>query len=317
MRIVVLDAFITDQGDEGAWSELRKLGDTVVHARTSLEETAVRCAEAEIVLTNKVVMDGLAMGPKLHYIGILATGTNVVDLEAARSRGITVTNVPGYSTDSVAQLVFALLLHFTHDVAGHSTDVKAGGWATSRDFCYTKQPLMELHGKTLVILGTGAIGSVVERIGRAFGMEVLSARVPGSPRPDRMPLEDALPKADVVTLHCPLTDKTRNLVNEKFLAAMKPSAILINTGRGLLINESDLAAALLQGRLSGVGLDVLSREPPLRDHLLLDPHAPWARKVVVTPHLGWATIEARQRLVEMAVDNLKGFLAGKPLNQVL
>ena len=315
-RIVVLDGFTTDQGNPEIWNELRKLGDLTVYDRTRPEETAERCAGAEIVLTNKVILNEPLMAPGLRYIGLLATGTNAVDLDAARRRGIPVTNVPGYSTDSVAQLVFALLLHFTHDVAGHDADVKSGAWAASPDFCFIRQPLIELNGKTLVVVGSGAIGSAVARIARAFGMSVVSARVPGSSNTNRTPLEEALPVADVITLHCPLTEKTRDLVDRRVLSLLKPTAILINTGRGPLIRESDLIEALDQGRLGGVGLDVLSREPPIENHPLLNPKALWSRKVIVTPHLGWATVEARRRLAEMATANLRAFLAGESVNRV-
>lgn len=316
MRIVILDSFTTDQGDSSVWNELRSLGELHVHPRTSVEQTTARCAGAEIVFTNKVPLKDENMGPELRYIGVLATGTNVVDLEAAKRRGIAVTNIPGYSTDSVAQLVFALLLQFTHDVAGHNADVKAGKWAACPDFSFMNQSLIELSGKTLVLIGSGAIGSAVERIAKAFGMRILNAQVPGSSSPNRIPLEDALPQADVVTLHCPLTDKTRNLVDRGFLTTLKPSAILINTGRGPLIHESDLVESLNRGHLGGVGLDVLSQEPPPANHPLLNPNTPWARKVIVTPHIGWATLEARQRLVTMALTNLQCFLKGESLNRV-
>lgn len=320
MRIVVLDGFTSDQGDASVWRGLEGLGEVRVHARTRPEERAERCRGADIVLTNKVALDAALMDavPGLKYIGVLATGTNIVDLEAARARGIVVTNVPGYSTDSVAQLVFALILHFTHDVAGHARDVHAGRWAASEDFCFMRQPLVELKGKTLVVVGSGAIGSAVAGIARAFGMITVAARVPGSSSPNgaRMPLEVALPWADFVTLHCPLTEATRGLVNAQFLARLKPGAVLINTGRGPLIHQDDLIQSLASGRLGGVGLDVLAQEPPPADHALLDPNQPWAGKVVVTPHLGWATVEARRRLLENALTNLRAFLDGKALNRV-
>ncbi len=337
MRIVVLDGFTLDQGDAEVWRGLESLGEVRVHARTRPEERAERCRGAAIVLTNKVAVDAALMDatPGLKYIGVLATGTNIVDLEAARARGIVVTNVPGYSTDSVAQLVFALILHFTHDVAGHARDVQAGRWAASEDFCFLRQPLVELKGKTLVVVGSGAIGSAVTRIALAFGMQTIAAQVPGSPsspasitspsapsmtqpslQKTRTPLEAALPQADFVTLHCPLTEATRGLVDAKFLALLKPGAILINTGRGPLLSQDDLIRSLAFGRLGGVGLDVLAQEPPPADHPLLDPKAPWARKVVVTPHLGWATVEARRRLLEKVLTNLRAFLDGKDLNRV-
>jgi glycerate dehydrogenase len=320
MRIVILDSFTTDQGNPSLWDDFRNLGEVHIHSRTLPEDVAKRCADADIIITNKIVLSerllGL-IGPKLRYIGLMGTGTNAVDLAAAERHGIVVSNIPDYSTDSVAQLVFALVLHFTHDVAGHNADVKAGKWAECLDFFFMRQTLTELRRKILVIVGKGAIGSAVGRIAEAFGMEVFFARVPGSLHvADRVPLEEALPKADFVSLHCPLNEETRNLVDRKFLSAMKPSAILINTGRGGLIHESDLIEALDQSRIGGVGLDVLSKEPPPKDHPLLNPNALWAHKVVITPHLGWATVEARTRAAERAVENLRAFLKGEPINRV-
>lgn len=320
MRTVILDSFAADQGLPGWWDGLRALGELVVYPRLNDDEVVARCAGATAILTNKVDVRAATMAalPDLGYVGVMATGTNMVDLEAARARGVAVTNVPGYATEAVAQLVFALVLHFTHDVAGHSADVKAGAWARSPDFCFFRQPLPELAGKTLAIVGSGNIGGAVARIGAAFGMEVLHAAVPGSPtsRP-RTPLPEALARADVVSLHCPLTPDTRNLVDAKFLGAMRPAAILINTGRGLLIDEAALVAALAQGRLGGVGLDVLSTEPPPADHPLTDPRAPWARRVVVTPHIAWGTVEARRRLEAAVTKNLEAFLNGVALNRVV
>jgi glycerate dehydrogenase len=251
---------------------------------------------------------------------VTATGTNIVDLDAARARGVAVTNVPGYATDSVAQHVFGLILALTHDVAGHAAAVKAGAWAASPDFCFFRQPLVELAGKTLVLVGSGAIGGAVGRIAEAFGMHVLRAAVPGAPRREgasRVRLEEALPEADVVSLHCPLTPSTRGLVNAAFLGAMKPRAILINTSRGPLVNEEDLVAALERGHLGGVGLDVLGIEPPPPMNPLLDGSAPWAARVVVTPHIAWGTVEARRRLRQAVARNLQAFIAGEQLNRVV
>jgi glycerate dehydrogenase len=322
MKIVLLDSFPADQADPTyTWEGLRALGDLSIHARTHEDQILERARGATALLTNKVDVRGelFEMLPEIRYVGVLATGTNVVDLEAARARGVAVTNVPGYATDAVAQLVFALVLRLTHDVAGHSVAVKAGRWAASPDFCFFEQPLVELAGKTMAVLGTGSIGGTVARIAEAFGMHVLRAAVPGSPvRPgvSRVRLADALAEADVVTLHCPLTPLTRGLVDATFLRAMKPKAILVNTGRGALINEADLRAALAAGRLGGVGLDVLTTEPPAADHPLLDPRAPWASRVIVTPHIGWGTIEARRRLEQAVTRNLQAFLAGERLNRV-
>jgi glycerate dehydrogenase len=322
MRIVLLDSFPADQGDPTyTWEGLRELGEVVVFARSHEDQLLERARGANAILTNKVEIRGelFEMLPEIRYVGVLATGTNIVDLEAARAHKVAVTNVPGYATDAVAQLVFALILRLTHDVSAHSAAVKAGRWAASPDFCFFEQPLVELAGKTMAVIGTGSIGSAVARIAEAFGMHVLRAAVPGAPvRPgvSRVRMTDALAEADVVSLHCPLTSLTRGLVDATFLRAMKPKAILINTGRGALINEADLRAALAAGRLGGVGLDVLATEPPAADHPLLDPRAPWASRVIVTPHIGWGTLEARRRLEQAVTRNLRAFIEGERLNRV-
>jgi len=322
-RLVILDSFAIDQGEpEAAWGELAALGDLAVHAQTEQEDVVARCAGALAAFSNKVLLGAaeIAALPALRYIGVTATGTNVVDLEAARAAGIAVTNVPGYATESVAELVFALILHFSHDVAGHNAAVKVGVWAASSDFCFFRQPLVELAGKTLVVVGAGAIGGAVARIAEGFGMQVVRAAVPGAPARTgqaRTPLAEALPLADFVSLHCPLTEATRGVVNAAFLTALKPGAILINTGRGALVDEGALIAALANGRLGGVGLDVLSVEPPPPNHPLTDPRAPWAGRLVVTPHIGWGTVEARRRLVAEATRNLAAFLAGERRNRVV
>jgi glycerate dehydrogenase len=327
-RIVVLDGFAIDQGEsQGApdsiWRELAALGELVVYPQTETAEIAARAGNDTLALfTNKVSLGAAELSalPALRYVGVTATGTDIIDLEAARARGVAVTNVPGYATESVAELVFALILHFSFDVAGHDAAVKAGVWAASRDFCFFRQPLVELAGKTLVLVGTGAIGGAVARIGEAFGMRVLRAAVPGAPtRPGeaRTPLADALPVADFVSLHCPLTAATRGLVGAGFLAAMKPGAILINTGRGALIDDAALVAALASGHLGGAGLDVLAAEPPPRSHPLTDPVAPWAGRIVVTPHIGWGTVESRRRLVTEVARNLAAFLQGQARNRVV
>jgi glycerate dehydrogenase len=320
MRIVVLDGFAADQGDGSFWDGLRRLGEVVVHPRTGSGDVVARCAGATVALTNKVAFrrDELAALPALAYVGIVATGTNVVDLDAARAAGVAVTNVPGYSTEAVAELVFALVLHFSHDVAGHDAAVKRGAWAAAPDFAFFTRPLFELADKTLVVVGSGAIGGAVARIGAAFGMRVVKAAVPGSPsREGRTPLAEALPLADVVSLHCPLTPATEGLVNARFLDALKPSAILINTGRGALVNEAELTAALAAGRLGGVGLDVLTEEPPPAEHPLLAPTAPWAARLVVTPHIGWGTVEARRRLAAEVTENVAAFARGERRNRVV
>lgn len=320
MRISVLDAFTTDQGDASVWSALRALGAAEIHVRTAPGDTIARARGCPLVLTNKAPLDAATLTELakdgLRYVGVIATGTNVVDLAAAKRLGIAVSNVPGYSTESVAQLVFALLLHLTTDVAGHSAEVKAGAWAACPDFCFFRQPLRELAGKTLVIVGMGAIGGAVSRIGTAFGMRVVAAQAPGSTTPGRTPLADALAHADVVSLHCPLTPATDRLVGERFFTALKPGAIVINTGRGGLIDEAAVAAALASGRLGGLALDVLTREPPPAGNPLLDPSAPWASRVVVTPHIAWGTVEARRRLADEVAANLAAFQRGESRNRV-
>jgi glycerate dehydrogenase len=322
MRIVILDSFAADQGDPTyTWEGLRALGELTVFSRSHEDQLLERARGATAILTNKVDIRGelFEMLPEIRYVGVLATGTNIVDLEGARAHGVAVTNVPGYATDAVAQLTWALILRLTHDVSAHDRAVKAGRWASSPDFCFFEQPLVELAGKTMAIVGTGSIGGAVARIAEAFGMHVLRAAVPGAPpRPgvSRVRLPDALAEADVVSLHCPLTSLTRGLVDATFLRAMKPKAILVNTSRGALINEADLRAALAAGRLGGVALDVLATEPPPPDHPLLDPRAPWAHRVIVTPHIGWGTLEARRRLEQAVTRNLRAFIAGERLNRV-
>jgi glycerate dehydrogenase len=243
----------------------------------------------------------------------------VVDLPAARQRGIAVTNVPGYAADSVAQLVFALVLHFAADVTAHSAAVKRGDWSRSPDFCFFRRPLFELANKRLVVIGMGAIGQAVARIARGFGLQVTAAAVPGSmhgPGRDRRALSEALPEADVVSLHCPLTPATQQMVNETFLAALPSHAILVNTSRGGLIDEPALVASLTAGHLGGVGLDVLGQEPPPADHPLTDPSAPYAERVAVTPHLAWGTAEARGRLRAEVAANVAAWVRGQRRNRV-
>jgi glycerate dehydrogenase len=317
MNIVVLDSFAADQGD-AAWGGLGALGELFVYPRTAPSELLPRASAAAALLTNKVLLDAaiIANLPALRYVGIVATGTNAVDLAACRERGIAVTNVPGYSARSVAQLVFALLLHLANDVAAHDRRVKEGGWAASPDFMFCLGPLTELADKTLTVVGMGAIGSKVAEIAKAFGMNVVAAAVPGSDSKDRMPLSSALPISDFVTLHCPLTPATRHLVDAAFLGAMKKTAVLVNTGRGALVDEAALVRALSQGQIAGAALDVLEREPPLEAHPLLDPNASFARRIIVTPHIGWATKEARGRLIATAVENLATYLRGQTVNRV-
>ncbi len=317
MSIVILDAATADQGND-CWQALRALGPLSIHQRSSPQEARDRVADATVVLTNKVLItaDLLACAPALRYVGVLATGYNVVDVEACRARGVAVANIPAYSTHSVAQLVFAFLLHHAQRVADHALAVRAGRWSAGPDFCFTLAPLQELHGRCLAIVGSGAIGSAVARIGEGFGMRILRCAVPGSTSTDRIPLAEALPQADVVSLHCPLTPTTTRLVDADFLARMRPDAILVNTGRGDLIDEAALAAALVSGHLAAACLDVLSSEPPPANHPLLTPDAPWTERLYITPHIGWATVEARARLVDEACRNVQAFLAGERRNRV-
>jgi glycerate dehydrogenase len=318
MRIAILDGHATDQGDLAIWAPFQALGEVVIHPRTRPNELIARARGCAALLTNKAPVPGEAFAqlPELRYVGVTATGTNIVDLAAAAARGVVVTNVPGYSTEAVAQHVLALILHFTNDVAGLSDETKRGRWASSEDFCFFRRPIPELSGKSLAVVGSGAIGSAVGRIARAFGMQVLQAAVPGSTTPGRMPLAEALAQAHAVTLHCPLTPKTAKLVDDGFLQAMRPGAILVNTGRGGLIDEQAAARALASGRLGGFGLDVLAREPPQPDHPLLDASAPWSERVAVTPHVAWGAVEARMRLVAESAANLAAFQRGEPRNRV-
>lgn len=316
MHIVVLDGYALNPGDL-SWAPLEALGRCTIHARTPPELTVARAAGAAILLTNKTVLGRaeLAQLPQVRYIGVLATGTNVVDLAAARERGIVVTNVPAYSTRSVAQLVFAFVLEHAQAVALHSRLVHAGEWCRSPDFSFRATPLMELAGKTMGLVGFGHIGRRVGELAHAFGMTVLAAvRTPPRPAPPWLgcvSLDEVFSQADVVSLHCPLTPQTQDLVNAARLRQMKPGALLINTSRGGLVDEAALAEALRAGRLAGAGLDVLRQEPP-------DPRCPLLGipTCLITPHLAWASREARERLLAGVVANLEAFLQGHPLHVV-
>ena len=307
-RIVVLDGFTLNPGDL-SWDAMRALGECTIHDRTPLTEIVARAGDADIVLTNKCPLDAatIARLPRLRYIGVLATGCNVVDIAAAAARGIPVTNVPGYGTASVAQHVFALLLELAQRAGHHAATVREGRWSAAADFCYWDFPLVELAGLTLGIVGFGEIGRAVAMIARAFGMNVIAAtRTPRiEPCVRFLEMDELFSAADVVTLHCPLTPETQGMVHASRLARMKPGAFLINTGRGPLIVEQDLAEALNAGRLAGAGLDVLSSEPPSRDNPLLT-----ARNCLITPHIAWATRAARARLMDTALANLSAFLGG-------
>jgi len=316
MKIVILDGYATNPGDL-SWDGLAEFGELTVYDRTPAELTLERAAAAEILISNKVYLGAaeLAALPDLRYIGIQATGVNVVDLEAARKHGVVVTNVPAYSTNSVAQHAFALLLELTRGVGRHAELVKQGAWTNCPDFAFQETTQIELTDKTFGIIGFGDIGKATAKIAKAFGMQVLvHTRTPDPqafPEVQFVALDNLLTAADFVSLSCPLTPETEALMNAERLALMKKSAYLINTGRGLLIDEEALAAALRNGALAGAGLDVLSQEPPPADNPLL--HAP---NCFVTPHLAWATRAARQRLIDTLAANLRAFLAGAPQNQV-
>ena len=316
MKIVILDGFTANPGDL-SWGSLKEMGEVTVYERTRREEIAGRAADADIVLTNKVVMDRemMALLPRLKYIGVLATGYNVVDIEAARERDIIVTNVPAYSTESVAQTVFAHLLTVTNRTEHYAQQNRLGRWAENRDFCYWDTELTELAGKMMGIVGLGHIGRRVAEIALAFGMQVKAMT---SKKAEDLPagiqkaeLQSLLASADVVSLHCPLTEGTRHLIHRETLRLMKPSAILINTGRGPLVDDEALAEVLNEGRLRAYCADVVTEEPPKADHPLL--HAPNA---FITPHIAWATVEARKRLLQTAIGNVEAFVNGHPVNVV-
>lgn len=285
------------------------------HTGTLPVEVATRIAGARVVVTNKVPVDGEAMAGAKHLrlICVTATGTNNIDMDAARRLGITVCNVPGYATPSVVQLVFALVLALYTRVPAYHQAVRDGRWQQSRQFCFLDYPIHELAGKVMGIVGYGELGRAVARVATAFGMEVVIAKRAGTEQPDRPPLTQLLPRADVLSLHCPLTPETRGLIGEQELALMKPTAVLINTARGGIVDEAALARALSKGIIAGAGVDVLTREPPVDGNPLLAPAVP---NLIVTPHIAWASIEARQRLVDEVTRNIRAFVAGQPRNRV-
>ncbi|GFN33623.1 D-2-hydroxyacid dehydrogenase [Paenibacillus xylaniclasticus] len=317
MNIVVLDGYTLNPGDL-SWEGFEALGNVTVYDRTEADQIVERAKDADAVLTNKTPLSAsvLASLPRLRYIGVLATGYNVIDLAAASSQGIAVTNIPDYSTASVVQLVFAYLLEHCHHVKQHSDAVHSGRWSASKHFMFADFPLIELVGKTIGIVGFGQIGQQVARTAIAFGLNVIvhtrtEKRIEGLESVRFVSLEQLFKLSDFVTLHCPLTPDTQGMVNRRTLEWMKPSALLINTARGGHVVEADLAAALNEGRIAGAAVDVLSVEPPPSDNPLIG-----ARNCYITPHIGWATFEARQRLMEIAADNLKQFISGSPVNQV-
>jgi len=317
MKIVVLDGYCLNPGDL-SWDALRKFGEVKVYDRTPASDAESRARGAAIVLTNKTPLPGdvLARLPELKYIGVLATGYNIVDVKAAARLDITVANIPTYGTASVAQFVFALLLELCHNVGLHSGAVRAGEWSHSPDWSFWKSPLVELAGKTMGIVGFGRIGRAAGRIADAMGMRVMANDTyQGNPPAwdgfRWAGLEELLRESDVVSLHSPLFPDTEGMISARTLAWMKPSAFLINTSRGGLVVDRDLAGALNAGRLAGAGLDVLSVEPPAETNPLLS-----ARNCLVTPHIAWATHEARARLMDLTIQNISGFLSGNPINVI-
>jgi len=317
LKIVVLDGYTLNPGDN-PWSELEGLGELAVFERTAPAQVVERGGPAEILLTNKTPVDRQSISrlPLLRYIGVLATGHNIVDGQAAAARGIPVTNVPEYGTRSVAQFVFALLLELCHRAGRHDQAVRGGEWARRGDFCFWDGPLVELAGKTMAVVGFGRIGRRVGELAHAFGMQVLAVDPQPGLEPPYAPfawasLEQACARADVLSLNCALTEENRGLVGKSLLAGLRPSAFLINAARGPLVDEAALAAALNAGALAGAALDVVAEEPIRADNPLLT-----ARNCLLTPHIAWATLEARRRLMHEAAENLRAFLGGAVRNRV-
>jgi glycerate dehydrogenase len=317
MKIVVLDGYTLNPGDL-SWDGLKKFGDLTIYDRTPADKIVERAAGAEIVYTNKTPLNKevLKQLTSLKFIGVLATGYNVVDTEAAKDNGVIVTNIPGYGTDSVAQMTFALLLELCQHVQYHSDSVRQGKWAQSVDFCYWDYPLVELTGKTMGIIGFGNIGSKVADIATAFGMNIIAYSKPETNESHRKnfswtDVNQLLAQSDVVSIHCPLFPDTKGLINKERLKMMKSSAFLLNTSRGPIVVDEDLAEALNNGTIAGAGIDVLSVEPPSADNPLFS-----AKNCIITPHIAWATKEARTRLMDIAVNNLAAFINGNPINVV-
>lgn len=316
MKLVILDGYAVNPGDLD-WSPLRRFGELTVYDRTAPEEIVPRIGDAEVIFTNKTPITAATLDacPSLRLVGVLATGYNVVDCEAAAARGVAVCNVPAYSTDAVAQATFALLLEICNHVGAHSESVHAGDWERSRDFCYWNYPLIELSGKTLGIIGFGRIGKAVGRIARAMNLRVLAC---GSRETDEgraiatyTDLPTLLAQSDIVSLHCPLFPETKGIIDRKAIVQMKPGAILLNLSRGQLIIEQDVADALNSGRLAAAGMDVVSREPISGDNPLLT-----AKNCFLTPHIAWASLEARGRIIEISAENVRAFAEGAPQNVV-
>ena len=317
MRIVILDGYTLNPGDL-SWDGFRALGETVIYDRTEGAQTVSRIGDAQLVITNKTALtdEVFAACPGIRYVGVLATGYNVVDIDAARRRGIPVSNIPTYGTDAVAQYVFALLLEICHHVGAHSELVREGEWGKRGDFCFWNYPLIELAGKTLGIIGFGRIGQRTAQIAQAFGTKVLAydAHPNGLPEKEGLRyvlLNELLSESDVISLHCPLLPSTQGIINRDSIARMKDGVILINTSRGPLVAEADLCEALLSGKVAYAAADVVSSEPILPDNPLLG-----APNCIITPHIAWAPKESRKRLMEIAAENLRSFLEGRPQNIV-
>lgn len=318
MKIVILDGYTENPGDL-SWEAMAELGELVVYDRTPADLVVERIGDAEIIFSNKTVISEEIMEqcPNIRFIGVLATGYNVIDIKAAKQRGIVVSNIPAYGTEAVSQFTIALLLELCHHIGAHSDSVKRGDWTNCEDFCYWNYPLIELAGKAIGIIGFGKIGRGTAKIAQALGMEVLAYNPSPIPEEQRsggtrqVTLEELLSSADVISLHCPLFPDTQGIINKDTISKMKDGVLIINDSRGPLIVEEDLRDALISGKVAGAAVDVVSAEPIRRDNPLLD-----APNIIITPHIAWAPKEARQRLMNIAVDNLKAFLKGTPINRV-
>jgi len=317
MKIVILDGYTLNPGDL-SWDELKKLGDVTIYDRTSADKVVERAEGAEAIFTNKTPVSEEAINQlsSLKYIGVLATGYNIINTEAAKAKGIVVANVPGYGTASVVQMTFALLLELCLNVQRHSDSVRDGKWARSVDFCFWDYPLVELAGKTMGIIGYGSIGQKVGDVATAFGMNIIGNSRRWTDQSHRSnfrwaEIPELLQQSDVVSIHCPLFAETKGLINKESLQSMKRSAFLLNTSRGPIVVDQDLADALNNGVIAGAGIDVLSAEPPSKDNPLFT-----AKNCIITPHIAWATKEARARLMATTVSNLSAFIGGNPVNVV-
>ena len=316
MKIVILDGYTENPGDL-SWSGFEAIGETIVYDRTPADQIVSRIGDAEIVIVNKTPLSEEVFQecPSIRYVGVLATGYNIVDVEAAKKRGIPVCNIPTYGTTAVAQMTMALLLEVCHHAAEHSMAVKAGEWTNNVDWCFWNYPLIELSGKTMGIIGFGRIGQIVGKLARAFGMQVIAydehQSESGKEIVDYVALDELLARSDVISLHCPLFESTKGIINRENIGKMKGGVIILNTSRGPLIEEDALAEALESGKVYAAGLDVVSTEPIREDNPLLK-----CNNAIITPHIAWAPKESRQRLMDIAVDNLIAFVKGEPKNVV-